>query len=51
MWENLLLITLIIFVLWVAGMALYLYSSREQQALQEELEQLRRMLGDDQNAV
>jgi preprotein translocase subunit YajC len=46
MFSNLWLVTIIIFVLWVAAMGYYLYSSRQQETLQSQVEALQKMLDD-----
>ncbi|MFO7681556.1 MAG: hypothetical protein R6X34_16045 [Chloroflexota bacterium] len=46
MFSNLWLVTIIIFVLWVAVMGYYLYSSRQQENLQSQVEALQKMLDD-----
>lgn len=45
MFENYLLIAIVIIILWVAGFAFYLFTSRQQRDLEDEVEDLRKMLG------
>jgi Tfp pilus assembly protein PilO len=46
MFSNLLLVTVIIFVLWLAAMGYYLYSSRQQESLEEQIETVQKLLDD-----
>lgn len=44
MFDNLLAIAVIIIILWLITLALYFYSSRRQQNLQQEIEAVRKKL-------
>ena len=44
MFENLMIIVVIVVVLWLIGFALYLYASRQQQELKAQIEDLRQLL-------
>ena len=47
MFENVALIAGLMFVLWIGGFVAYLASSRRQRKLENEIEHLRSMLGDE----
>lgn len=49
MFENLLLIAVVIMVLWVGVLAYYLITSRQQTDLQKDIESLRNMLDEADN--
>ena len=49
MFENLVLIAVIIMILWVGTLAYYLVTSRQQTDLQENIESLQTMLEDGEN--
>lgn len=49
MFDNLLLTSVLIIILWVGGFIFYLYTSRQQRLLQEEVETLKQMLDEDEN--
>ena len=46
MFENLTLIAVVISILWLASFALYLYSSRQQKDLLQDIDTLQHMLED-----
>ena len=46
MFDNLLLTSILIIILWVVGFGFYLYTSRQQRSLQDEVENLEQMLDD-----
>lgn len=46
MFSNLLLVTVIVFVLWLVAMGYYLYSSRQQESLEEQVESVQKLLDD-----
>lgn len=46
MFSNLLLVTVIVFVLWLAAMGYYLYSSRQQESLEDQVEAVQKLLDD-----
>jgi Tfp pilus assembly protein PilO len=46
MFSNLLLVTVIVFVLWLLAMGYYLYSSRQQESLEEQVEVVQNLLDD-----
>lgn len=45
MLDNLTLIAIVIIVLWLAAFAFYMFTSRQQPRIEEELEALKEMLG------
>ena len=45
MLDNLSVIAVVLIVLWLAAFAFYIYTSRQQQEIEEELEALKKMLG------
>ena len=45
--DNLTLIALFIMVLWLAAIGYYFYTSRQQNVISGEIDELREMLGDD----
>jgi hypothetical protein len=49
MFENLLLIAVVIMILWVGILAYYLVTSRQQTDLQKNIESLREMLDEEDN--
>ena len=44
MFSNILLVTAVIFVLWLVAMGYYLYSSRQQQSLKDQVEAVQNLL-------
>jgi preprotein translocase subunit YajC len=44
MFDNLVLIAVVIMILWIGVLAYYLVTSRQQKDLQEDIESLREML-------
>jgi heme/copper-type cytochrome/quinol oxidase subunit 2 len=44
MFENLMVIVVIVVILWLVGFAVYLYASRQQQDLTAQIEDLRQLL-------
>lgn len=46
MFSNIVLVTVIIFILWLAAMGYYLYSSRQQESLEEQVESVQKLLDD-----
>lgn len=44
MFENLIVIVVIVVILWLVGFAVYLYASRQQQDLTAQIEDLRKLL-------
>lgn len=44
MYSNLLIVTLIVLVLWLGATAYYLYTSRQQEGLEKEIESLQELL-------
>ena len=49
MFENLVLIAVVIMILWVGALAYYLITSRQQSDLQENIESLQSMLEEGEN--
>ena len=49
MFENLLLIAVVIMILWVGILAYYLVTSRQQTDLQKNIESMREMLDEEDN--
>jgi hypothetical protein len=49
MFENLLLIAVVIMIMWVGALAYYLITSRQQTDLQKDIESLRNMLDEADN--
>lgn len=49
MFENLLLIAVVIMIMWVGVLAYYLITSRQQTDLQKDIESLREMLDEPEN--
>jgi len=45
MLDNLSVIAIVLIVLWLAAFAFYIYTSRQQQDIEEDLEALKKMLG------
>lgn len=45
MLDNLSLIAIVLVVLWLAAFSFYMFTSRQQQKIEEELEALKKMLG------
>lgn len=50
MLESVSLIAALMFVLWMGGYVAYLISSRRQRSIENEIEHLKTMLGDEQEA-
>ncbi len=46
MFSNLLVVTAVIFVLWLVAMGCYLYSSRQQESLEEQVSAVHKLLDD-----
>jgi len=46
MFSNILLVTVIIFVLWMAVMGYYLYTSRQQDSLEDQVGAVQKLLDD-----
>ncbi len=46
MFTNLLMVTAVIFVLWLVAMGYYLYSSRQQESLEEQVDAVQKLLDD-----
>ena len=46
MFSNIVLVTVIVFVLWLVAMGYYLYSSRQQESLEEQVESVQKLLDD-----
>ena len=46
MFSNLLLVTAVIFVLWMVAMGYYLYASRQQESLEDQVEAVQKLLDD-----
>ncbi|MBE2223211.1 MAG: hypothetical protein IAF02_16835 [Anaerolineae bacterium] len=46
MFSNIVLVTVVVFVLWLAAMGYYLYSSRQQESLEKQVEAVQKMLDD-----
>jgi hypothetical protein len=44
MFENLMVIVAIVVILWLAGFTVYLYASRQQEDLTDQIEDLRHLL-------
>jgi hypothetical protein len=44
MFENLMVIVIIVVILWLIGFAIYLYASRQQQDLTAQMDNLKRQL-------
>lgn len=44
MFSNIMLVTAVIFVLWLVAMGYYLYSSRQQQSLEDQVESVQNLL-------
>ncbi|MCZ7666409.1 MAG: hypothetical protein M5U34_03870 [Chloroflexi bacterium] len=44
MFSNLLLVTVIIFILWAVAMGYYLYTSQQQESLEDQVELLQDLL-------
>ncbi len=45
--DNLTLVAILIIVLWLAAIGYYFYTSRQQDNISDELDELREMLGDE----
>jgi len=45
--DNLTLLALFIIVMWLAAIGFYFYTSRQQNTISEEIDELRTMLGND----
>lgn len=46
MFSNLIVVTVIVFVLWLGAMGYYLYASRQQESLEEQVEAVQKILND-----
>ena len=46
MFSNLMLVTILIFVLWLVAMGFYLVSSRQQKSLDDQVEVVQKLLDD-----
>ncbi len=46
MFSNLILVTVIVFVLWLVAMGYYLYASRQQVDLKNQVKQVQELLDD-----
>jgi hypothetical protein len=46
MFSNIMLVTVIIFLLWLGAMGFYLYSSRQQNSLEDQVEAVQSLLDD-----
>jgi RsiW-degrading membrane proteinase PrsW (M82 family) len=44
MFSNILLVTAVVFVLWLVAMGYYLYASREQESLEDQIEAVQNLL-------
>lgn len=44
MFSNILLVTAVVFVLWLVAMGYYLYSSRQQKSLEDQVEAVQNLL-------
>jgi Tfp pilus assembly protein PilO len=44
MFSNIVLVTAVIFVLWLVAMGYYLYSSRQQESLEDQVEAVQNLL-------
>lgn len=44
MFSNILFVTAVIFVLWLVAMGYYLYSSRQQESLEDQVEAVQKLL-------
>ena len=44
MFSNILLVTAVVFVLWLVAMGYYLYSSRQQKSLEDQVEAVQKLL-------
>lgn len=44
MFSNIVLVTAVIFVLWLVAMGYYLYSSRQQESLEDQVEAVQKLL-------
>ena len=45
MFDNLVLIAIVITLMWLASFGIYIYTSRQHQDLQQDVESLRKQLG------
>lgn len=50
MFENLLLLTILIFVLWLGAFAFYLFTSRQQKNIADEIERLQQKLDESETS-
>lgn len=46
MFSNILLVTAVVFVLWVVAMGYYLYASRQQESLEDQVGAVQKLLDD-----
>jgi Tfp pilus assembly protein PilO len=46
MFSNILFVTVVVFVLWVVAMGYYLYSSRQQDSLEDQVDAVQKLLDD-----
>ncbi|NHZ72119.1 MAG: hypothetical protein GWP17_03425 [Aquificales bacterium] len=46
MFSNFMLVTVIVFVLWLGAMGYYLYASRQQESLENQVEAVQTLLDD-----
>jgi hypothetical protein len=46
MFSNLMIVTVIVFVLWLAAMGYYLYASRQQDSLEDQVDVVQKILDD-----
>jgi len=46
MFSNILLVTAVIFVLWLVAMGYYLYASRQQKSLEDQVDAVQKLLDD-----
>ncbi|MFN2223948.1 MAG: hypothetical protein PVH65_11690 [Chloroflexota bacterium] len=49
--DNLTLIALILIVLWLVAIGYYFYTSRQQNSISHEIDELREMLGDESEST
>ena len=46
MFSNILFVTVVIFVLWLVAMGYYLYASRQQESLEDQVDAVQKLLDD-----
>lgn len=46
MFSNILFVTVIVFVLWLVAMGYYLYASRQQESLEDQVDAVQKLLDD-----